>query len=267
MDTRNQYLIWSDAAIRYLMASALSKYLPLYIVTEYPKSGGTWVAQMVADYLGVNFPRNSAVRFEKAVHHAHYLYSPLLKNVVVVMRDGRDIVVSYYYYMLFENDRASPVVVRNARKALNFKDYDDIKENLPRFLEYLFDKQARSISPFQFTWPKFVRSWIDRDVVTVKYEDLINDGIGEFSNVILQLTRNCPDRRRIESVIDKFSFRAQTSRSPGEEIKNQFLRKGVPGDWKEKFTRSAAKLFDQIAGQELQVLGYEKDSSWIDSVR
>lgn len=266
MDNRSRWQIRGDALIRFAMANAVSGLLPLYIVTEYPKSGGTWIGQILAEYLFVPFPRNRLPRFGISVQHAHYLSNPLLQNVLCVFRDGRDAMVSFYFHMLFENDTSSPLVVNETRRALKFSDYDDVRENLPKFIEYLFDKQSRSLSPFQFTWSEFVRSWIGRDVAQVRYEMMVEDGVAEFSRALLTLGEAKVDVQKVEASLDKFSFARQARRKPGSENKSSFLRRGVPGDWKNKFSREAATVFDQLAGPELLLLGYETDSNWVQSV-
>lgn len=81
--------------------------IPLYYVSEYPKSGGTWLAKMLADYLEVALPQNNMFPILKtSVVHNHWKYSPYLKNAVYLIRDGRDLVVSIYFTCLrmLEND-------------------------------------------------------------------------------------------------------------------------------------------------------------------
>jgi hypothetical protein len=266
MDRRSKWEIWTDAACRYAMASTLSSTLPIFVVCEYPKSGGTWVGQMLSDYLSLPFPRNTWPPLRSAVHHAHYLYSPMLRNAVCVMRDGRDIMVSYYFHMLFENDKSSPILVRETRDALRFDDYEDVRQNIAQFIEYLFDKQSNSISPFQFTWPQFVRSWNARPAPVVRYEDLVSDCVASMSRMLHQLTGKQPDEDKLRRIADKYSFAAQAQRPAGVEERGSFLRKGRPGDWREKFSPSAARLFSELAGEELILLGYESDNSWVDAV-
>ncbi len=58
MDRRRKLSIWAGAFQRLLMANTLSGILPLFIVTEYPKSGGSWVGQMLAEYLDFPFLSN-----------------------------------------------------------------------------------------------------------------------------------------------------------------------------------------------------------------
>lgn len=43
----------SESLMRYLMVHHLSEVIPLYIVNEYPKSGGTWVSQMLAKKVSI----------------------------------------------------------------------------------------------------------------------------------------------------------------------------------------------------------------------
>jgi len=50
-------------------------------------------------------------------------------------------------------------------------------------------------------------------------------------------------------------------RSIGKE-KNSFMRKGIVGDWKNHFSKEARKLFDELAGEQLIMLGYEAGHDW-----
>src|SRR5215208_5603825 len=131
MDDRNRLALKIDQIQRQLMCYTLASVLPLYIVTEYPKSGGTWVSQMLSDYMRVPFPRNHRPRFESCVMHGHYPYSPLLKNTICVIRDGRDVMVSAYYHFLFQTEHNSTYGVKKFRKEMPFKDYENIRQHLP----------------------------------------------------------------------------------------------------------------------------------------
>jgi len=252
-----------DTGQRLLMCNMLSGTLPLYIVTEYPKSGGTWVSQMISAYLGLPFPRNIRPKLESCIMHGHMLPTPFMKNVVCLFRDGRDIMVSSYFHMLFQNDRNPPIMVQRTRAALSFEDYEDVRANLPRFIEYVFETRQKSLNPNKFTWNQFVNKWMRTSVCKVKYEDMVADGSRVLAQTLQQLTGRNVDHEKVERIIEEYSFENQTSRRPGEEDASSFLRKGKPGDWKEKFTREAAEVFDSYAGKELIKLGYEKDSSWV----
>lgn len=263
MDKRSLLAIKVDALQRLIMNNVLSGVLPLYIVTEYPKSGGTWAAQMLSAYLDVPFPRNERPNLERCVMHGHYLYTPFMRNVVCVIRDGRDVVVSAYYHMLFSNEKNSPYLVEQTRRKNAFKDYDDVTANLPRFIEYLFTVENRRF--LHFNWNEFVDSWLGKPNATlVKYEDMLQSAVQALRPVIEKITGAAVDMYKLAEIEEKFSFRALSKRQAGKEDSRSFLRKGVAGDWKSKFDRAACEVFDYYAGDNLVRLGYAKDRSWIE---
>ena len=70
------------------------------------------------------------------------------------------------------------------------------------------------------------------------------------------------DIRRVKEIVKKYYFKNLTGRSPGQENKKSFIRKGIAGDWKNCFNREAKEVFNHYAGETLIKLGYEKESSW-----
>ncbi len=248
-----------NSALRFLLCHGFSGLLPLYIVTEYPRSGGTWFSQMISDYLGVPFPRNQLPRFESCVMHGHYLPSWAMKNVFVVFRDGRDVMVSYYFYSFFKNERSNARLVEITRKRLPFARYEDIRSNLPRFMEHTFFGKSYP----RFTWSQFVKSWVDQEVIFVRYEDLMKRTSTELRKAIKRLLGREPDRKRLEEIAERYSFANQQGCNPARGTASSFLRKGIVGDWKNFFSREACELFNHVAGEELIRLGYEQDDSWV----
>ena len=267
MENRPHIIIKLEALQRLIMVNTLSGVLPLYIVTEYPKSGGSWLCSMLSEYIEIPFPRNRRPNITSSIMHGHMSYSPLMKNVTCLFRDGRDVMVSLYYHMLFENDKNSPVLVTRTRNALNFSNFDDIKANLSDFIEYVHNNESKSLSPFKFTWGEFVKDWTGKKANMVKYEDLIEDCYGTMTTLLVNITNNSVDEDRLKVIIQKYSFENQTKRKPGQEDVKSFIRKGQPGDWKEKFNRESAKTFNKYYGREMQELGYTENDSWIDTLK
>ena len=248
---------------RLVMAYGFSKSLPLYLVTEFPKSGGTWYSQMLAECLDLPFARNhNPPKFESCVMYGVSLYNRRLHNVSVVMRDGRDVMVSSYYHFLFHNNVNLPYAVEKKRRHLQFDDYDDIKTNMPRFIEYMFSEFAKSPS-FRCTWASFVDSWHNRDATIVKYEEMLADGTGTLCRAVSELTGQPADREKVASIVEAYSFKNLTGRQPGQIEKGNFIRKGVAGDWKNHFTRESRQAFNNFGGQQLIDLGYEASDDWV----
>jgi len=245
--------------IRAGMVHLLSGVVPLYVVNEFPKSGGTWVGQMLGRALGVPFPRNRLPVLRSSIMHGHYLRGWGMKKVVVVWRDGRDIMVSWYHQQLIPHEW-NRVQVARSRRELPLDDYDGVYENLPAFIEYAF---TRPHSP-GFSWTDFVRRWHGRKgAVHVRYEDLRHDTTGELRRIVRKLTGEELSLQEAHAIADEFSFERQSGRRSGEEDRESFLRKGVVGDWRARFSPQAREVFDRYAGKELIQLGYERDRSWV----
>ena len=191
-------------------------------------------------------------------------YSPFMANFFCLHRDGRDIIVSLYYHSLFQNDKNSPLLVDRTRRDLGFSDCDDIQHNLPKFIDYVYDRDIQSRSPYRFSWPQFVNGWEGKGGVHLKYEDLINNGLAVIAGAIETVTGKPVDNHKLAVKYEKYSFQNQSKRQPGEEKKTSFLRKGTPGDWRQKFDSHSAKSFQEYAGKELISYGYESDGSWVD---
>jgi len=255
-------MLWhkTNGLIRYLMVHLGTSIIPLYVVNEYPKSGGTWLGQMIAAALDIPFPRNRLPLLKSCIMHGHYLRTWNMKNVVVLWRDGRDVIVSQYYHSLFENNIGNRELVKNVRKDLLFDDYDDIKRNLTAFIEYVFIEKKHP----RFSWSDFCALWENNSsAVFVKYEDLLIDCSNQLQRIILHLTGKQLEKHIAETITSEYSFKRQSGRNPGQEDTGSFLRKGIAGDCKNYFTNESKLLFSEYAGNALIKLGYEKDDSWV----
>lgn len=258
---RSKISIKIDALQRLIMWHTLSGKFPLYLVAEYPKSGGSWVSQMLSSYFNIPYPRDQRPPLKSCILQGHHLYHSNFKNVFCVIRDGRDIMVSYYFYSLFHNDRNYPFAVKNMRNKMPFNDYENIIKNLPVFIEYLFTKEKQGL--FHFSWDEFVRSWSNKGVPIIRYEDLLISVPDALGTAIQKVTGEQPDMEKLRTIEKTYSFQNLTKRKKGAENKKSFLRKGIAGDWKNHFSAEAKHVFNKYAGKELILLGYENDDRWI----
>lgn len=256
----NSYWLNFNGLVRYLLVHLASNYFPLYIVNEFPKSGGSWLSQMLSDALDVPFPRNRLPMFKSSIMQGHYLSSWNMNNVVVIWRDGRDVLISLYYHSLFKNDRWNQLGVDMVRRDLCFDDYENIKENLPRFIEYVFRDKKHP----KFSWSDFVNAWAGKKkVVHVKYEELRVDKACQLQRITNELGGKVLAFDEAKKIADKYSFEKMAGRKPGQERIRSFLRKGIIGDWNNHFTKEAKEIFAHYAGKELIKLDYERDFCWV----
>lgn len=230
------------------------------ILTEYPKSGGTWLSQMISEVLGIPYPRNRLPYvFEDQVIHGCYRRIGRLLDTVVVWRDGRDTMVSYYYHLCFDKPVTSAMAGNKLRSELGIRDPEDIQKYLPRFIEWAFNGGYP-----RFTWADFVNHWHGRtDVAFTSYEAVTEDPKRELRKVLEFFDRIEVSEAQLDAAVEKYSFQNQTNRRRGEADPNSFVRKGIVGDWKNVFDRECREIFHGYAGSELILLGYEADDSWV----
>ena len=237
-----------------------TRIFPLYIVNEYPKSGGSWMAEMLSDALGVPFPRNRLPMLRSSILHGHVMQSWNMHNILIVWRDGRDVLVSQYFHSLFENDKGNARLVAQCRANLGFADYEDVKGNIAAFMEYVFERKRHP----RMSWVDFVNRWAGCECcVHVKYEDLRTQPIEELTRIVRQLSGRKLHLDQAREIVERHSFEKVSGRRPGEENVRSFMRKGVVGDWKNYFDREARERFYAYAGDALVRLGYEADDAWI----
>lgn len=263
LETRGNLALKYSSAKTVFMWHFLNKRLPLVLVSEFPKSGGTWYCQMLAKALDIPFPRNTTPKFEESILHSHFNYHNNFDKIIYILRDGRDIMVSAYYYMLTLKPKANNQRANKYRKDLGFKDFNDIKTNLPSFIEYFMENYT--VLGKHTTWQDHTNLHTDNEKIHfVKYEDMLHDAAKQLQDSIRFLGRK--PKLDLDKVAEEFTFENQTKRKAGVEQKTSFLRKGIAGDWKNNFSKEAAIIFDQYAGNVLIKLAYEKDKSWIDTL-
>ena len=261
-DKRSSLQIKIAAVKRLAMWHFGAKPLNLVLLTEYPKSGGTWLGQMLSDYLQIPFPRNRSPRLERCLMHAHLPYHPRFGAKVIAMhRDGRDVMVSLYYHLFFENEHNPSYFVKKMRQLMPFSNYDDIRTNLPMFIERV--SQGIPHSGMGVSWRDFVKSFEHTKSNTISYESLLEDPNQALATLIRKYTSQEPDMGRITNIVARYSFDSQ-KKAQGQEPTDgkSFLRNGKSGDWVNHFSKQAAEVFDKYNGDQLVRLGYETDRNW-----
>ena len=237
--------------------------LNLVHVVEYPKCGGSWVRNMIRTYRdGELFGYDRLIRRGDVIM-AHKRFHPRFVRPIVVVRDPRDMLVSFYYYenTYEHSDQNSPL--------FKYFTHDPARPLAADFLAYAKVKLLEVTHPW-FFYSQFLDSWLNRpDVCVVRYEDCLADPHGQLARM-MRFTGDTVDLQRIDATVEATSFKAVTREKYGEERaagqadNARFHRKGVAGDWQGHFNREACELLQRLEGESLRRLGYEADAGWID---
>ena len=256
-DNRSYLNIKVGALQRYLLWHYMGSVTNHIRVTEFPKSGGTWLCQMLGALLGLPFPRNQAMKWQRAIFHSHYPGSIGNNKTILLVRDGRDVMVSAYYHFILGHDLNPSFLTEEWRKRLGVMDYQNIEQHLPAFIDLFFTHFK--VGGRVMNWSDYINSFDLNSpyLYVVKYEDLLQDCTTTMQDLVNYLGYPDITSVKIESVVANYSFRNISGRTAGQEDSSQFLRKGIAGDWKNKFTEEATQRFDTWAKPQLELLGYE----------
>jgi hypothetical protein len=242
----------------------------MYIV-GYPRSGNTWLCYLLAYSLNAEYddlddpgvhPRSQAQRryvkggLDHASHqarvgrvlktHALHLEGQQDGPVVYLARDGRDVMVSYYFYKHdFGRQAASGGPLQRILQAVGIR----------RLRTSSFSSFVRKYAP---DWANHARTWLDRGpAAIVRYEDLHADAQQALADLCAKLDVQVAPQI-LGQAVELFSFSRLSGRQPGQENADAFFRKGIVGDWQSHFSEADRAYFDQVAGEVLERLGYAR---------
>jgi hypothetical protein len=234
-------------------------------VISYPKSGNTWMRFLLANVLSneeidfVNiedkvidiYQRNNKEIEENDEHlnifKSHSYFRPKFSNnkVVYIVRDVRDVFISYYnHYQKMKNETIE----------------------LDVFLELFVNNKIDKFG----TWGDNVGSWIGAKYNTsnfllIKYEDMKENTFRELKNVCDFFEIKVSDSQ-VKKAVKKSEF--NNLRKMEKKVENQasvlknsskkikFFRKGESNQWKKSLNDEQINTIEEKFYKNLKFLGY-----------
>jgi hypothetical protein len=163
-----------------------------------------------------------------------------------IFRDPRDVVVSHVFY-----------VTDMEARHVHHQYYQSLPDFNARLNVSILGRPETNIE-FPNIADRFAPylGWLDREeVLSIHFEDLINDRAAALTRIIDHLLARVPNRAPRELILESLETSINPQRSPT-------FRSGKTGEWRKYFTEEHKTIFKEVAGNLLVRLGYEKDSDW-----
>lgn len=226
-------------------------FFPTLHVNEFPKSGGTWLCRMLSECLGYRFDDNVYPWFGSTIIKHHRLVFSSRPTVTVV-RDPRDVAVSYFHHCkaVFEDDgfNQGAVALMNAHVFVNTgSEY----EALDAFVRML---TTSPISP-AFRWDEFYSHPSRDGTLIIRYEDLRSDTFGQLLRIMEHFNVRVPDQKIQETVERHDINKILDQRSDKDGA--FFIRSGLTGGWRSALSDEAVRLIDETTDDVRQKFGYD----------
>ena len=173
---------------------------------------------------------------------------PARYKTFFVLRDPRDIVVSFYFSTKYSHPEK--FYIAKLRKELNAM---NIAQGMQHCIDVLND-----MGPFAAQ-----RSWLqpsenECEFKILRYEDFAQDNHA-FLKSLFDYLEIPVAGEEFDALYERHKFTKKTGgRSQGVEALNSHYRKGVAGDWHEHFDKSVNAHFMSTTQDPLEVLGYQK---------
>jgi hypothetical protein len=166
-----------------------------------------------------------------------------------MVRDPRDVVVSGFHYHQWSTEEWLHV----PRPELSGRTYQEQLNALPpeEALALEIRRSAgssiREMGEWDYHQPEFLE---------LRYEDVFGREREAFEKVFRHYGFRPDAAATAAEIADRFSFRQISERQAGEVGGRNHLRSGKPGGWQELFTPEHRRLFDELAGDVVERLGY-----------
>jgi lipopolysaccharide transport system ATP-binding protein len=182
---------------------------------------------------------------------AHRELSNALRFVVI--RDLRDTLVSLYFSIKVSH----PLDAEGKRQ----KERETLKAlNAEEGLLHMMETQLPGAAEQQ-------RSWLGRDELLYRYEDLLPRDYTLFRELLIERFRLPITEKALRAALCKYSFESHYGRKLGQEDETSHGRQGAPGNWRKHFTPRVTEVFAARFGQLLIDTGYEQDLEWVNLSR
>jgi hypothetical protein len=238
-------------------------------IVSYPRSGNTWTRFLIGNVVNQDeritfknvesripeiylFPDRVLRRFPRPrILKSHECFDPRYQRIIYIVRDPRDVAVSYYHYAIkrywIEPDCA-------------------IDQFVPRLIAAEFDVRAG----WAASWGDHVNSWVSLrgdtgGFLLLRYEDLIRDTEDELARIARFLNvEPAPQRLKKAVELSSADHMRLLENKEGRQWPltkktlpdKPFVRTATAGNWRQVLPPSSVALIESRWGPLMHSLGY-----------
>jgi len=248
-------------------ARGLTVYPDDTFLVSFPRSGNTWTRFLVCNLINPDDPVNFA-QLESRIPEiydvtdralrafprpriikSHESFDPRYKKTIYIVRDPRDVLISYYEFQL---------------KRRVITEECSLEEFVPRFMESEFEPKTGS-------WRDHVVSWIatrggQSNFLLLRYEDMLANTQQESTKIASFLGLD-PNPERIEravalSSVDRMRALEKEQSGQWKETKKTrqdkpFVGKAAAGGWKSALPEHCVAQIETAWGDVMRSVGYQ----------
>lgn len=215
------------------------KEIVLIWLASYPRSGNSWVRQMIAFQMeGCTTVRGAEKLIDsgkcgvKKTHRYWESMKNLTKDekVVYVVRDPRACIASFRVFLSRQTGNARIAKIR------------DLDELLGSWMKPWTD------------WSKHINGWMEHEnLLPIRYERLHNSPRTEVWR-LMEFLELPSDEESIGEVIETCSFK----KMKGSDSGGRMIRKGKTHVWKEELPRVMIRQIEARWGETMSMIGYRR---------
>jgi Sulfotransferase domain len=227
----------------------------LFLVS-YPKSGNTWFRFLLAHLRGheatfanieelvPDIYRSTGREMQRLasprILKSHEPFDPRYPRAIYVVRDPRDVAVSYFHYL---------------RKQRQLDDETTLDELVELFVSGQLDRYG--------TWGENVASWLTAErALRIRYEDALHDTPATLREIARfagwEVSEEAIERAIAASAADRMrESEHEWTALEGSRDDIAFVREARSGGWRDVLSDDAVALIEHAFAPQMQALCYE----------